>query len=223
MASVHKFLFEESFDTEPPYTPKVAPRKEPETPPPPPPPTFSEAELEAARKKARAEGEQAGFARGQSQARDESRASLEARLAEAMEYVAQNVSRLVAEREAQNADRAGQPLRIAMAILSKALPDLIRRNGTSEIEAFIAACLAEAIDEPRLTVRVGEELVEELRERIEAMARQRGFEGRLVILGEPGLGPADCRIDWAEGGAERDTGQLLADLEQAAERLLGSA
>ena len=42
-------------------------------------------------------------------------------------------------------------------------------------------------------------------------------------MADPALGPSDARIEWADGGAERNTRQLLADIEQAAERMLGAA
>jgi flagellar assembly protein FliH len=37
-----------------------------------------------------------------------------------------------------------------------------------------------------------------------AIARQTGFEGRLVIMAEPDIAVGDCRIEWADGGVMRD-------------------
>ena len=53
-------------------------------------------------------------------------------------------------------------------------------------------------------VRVSEALHAVTRERLEATARLRGFEGRLVVLAEPDLAPGDCRIEWADGGMVRN-------------------
>ena len=47
-------------------------------------------------------------------------------------------------------------------------------------------------------------------EAIGAEARKRGFDGRIVILGEPDVRRGDCRIEWADGGMVVDH-QALAD------------
>ncbi|MEI6984727.1 MAG: flagellar assembly protein FliH [Rhodospirillaceae bacterium] len=190
-------------------------------PPPPPPPSFSVGELEAARKKAYVEGMVAGKADGYRKGREEAEGERQAALADALIRLADGVATLVADRDDLNAARTGQPLQIAMAIIGKLFPGLIRRHGPEELEEFITACLNEAIDEPRLKITINDGLLEELRPIIENLAEQRGFAGRLVILGSPAQGMSDARIEWAEGGAERNTSQLLADIEQTALRMLG--
>jgi len=37
--------------------------------------------------------------------------------------------------------------------------------------------------------------------RFERLAKQSGFEGRLVILAEPEIDAGDCKIEWADGGS----------------------
>jgi flagellar assembly protein FliH len=64
-------------------------------------------------------------------------------------------------------------------------------------------------------VRVNEGLYAAVREKIDDIARAQGFGGRLVVLGEPGIAVGDCRIEWADGGVNRDTG--------VAERAIGEA
>jgi flagellar assembly protein FliH len=219
MTTVHKFLFDVSFDTDAP--PSRRPKVE-EPPPPPPPPTFSEAELEAVRNKARAEGLAEGKAEGFRQGRAKAEGEIHGALAKALTKLAAVVEDLLADRDALNADRTGQPLQIAMAMVGKLLPGLIARHGPEELEEFLTGCLTEAVDEPRLVIKVNEDLAEEMRSRIEELAAERGFAGRLVVIGDAGYGPSDARIEWANGGAERNTAQLLADIEQTAERLLGA-
>ena len=50
-------------------------------------------------------------------------------------------------------------------------------------------------------------------------ARERGFEGRIVVLGEPDMNAHDVRIEWADGGIVRDQ----ARIEAAAAEILASA
>ena len=48
------------------------------------------------------------------------------------------------------------------------------------------------------------------RQLVKRLARERGFEGRLVVLGEPDLAPGDARMEWADGGVVRDRARIEA-------------
>lgn len=238
MSSVRKFQFDESFDTDLPRRPKP-PEPEPEIelpPPPPPPPTFSEAELAAARKEGYAEGERAGqgagygkgfaegltkgmqegFQQGKTQAEDQ----IANRIAGALERIGAGVDRMLAEREAVNAMRSDQPYYIALSIVRRLMPEMVQRYGVAEIEGVVRQFLTELIDEPRLIIRIAPDIAGEMRERLEEMTAAHGFDTKLVIIEEPGIQPGDCTIEWAEGGAERDTAHLMADIEARAAPLL---
>lgn len=246
MSSVRKFLFDESFDIELPHHRRkaaAAPEPEPEpepppepAPPPPPPPTFSEAELEAARKQAHADGEKAGRSAGYGQgygeghvagrkegveqARREVEAQVAARCTAALEKIAAGVDALIADRAAGAAARRDEPVLIALAIVRKLMPELARRHGLAEVEALVRSCLAELIDEPRLVVRVAPDMADPVREELDALSGARGFGARLMVVDEPALGRGDCRIEWAEGGAERDIARTLNEIETIAARLM---
>lgn len=238
MASVRKFLFDESFDVDlHPHGHGHGYEPEYEEPAPePPPPAFGEAELGAAREagfqegvaagreaghvQGYAEGHAAGLEEGTAAGRAEVAATVEALGAQALDRIAHGVASLIAERDASNAARRDQPVHIALAIVRKLLPELARRSGVAEIEAMVRACVTELIDEPRLVVRVADDSLDIVRERLEATITSRGFGAKLMIVGDPALAAGDCRIEWAEGGAERDTARLLADVEQCAARLL---
>jgi flagellar assembly protein FliH len=71
-------------------------------------------------------------------------------------------------------------------------------------------------------VRVGEGVLGEIRPKLEEMAESCGFTARLIVIGDPELGASDCRIEWAEGGVERDTNRLLEDVSRVVEQLLES-
>ena len=46
-----------------------------------------------------------------------------------------------------------------------------------------------------------------------AEALERGFAGKLILIAEDNLGPSDCRVEWADGGAERLYERLFAQIE----------
>lgn len=219
---------------------EFAPQPEPEEPPPPPAPTFGEEELAAARAQGYTEGLAAGksegtaagygkgftdgMASGQNTGYERGKAEVEAtvnnRIANALAQIADGVSRLLAEREAGNAARTEQPVHLALAIVRKLLPEWARRGGMAEVEAMVRTCLTDLIDEPRLVIRVAEDTMGLVRDHLDEAVGSRGFGAKLMVVGDPSIAPGGCRIEWAEGGMERDTAQLLAEIERRAAHML---
>jgi flagellar assembly protein FliH len=210
MGAPHKFLFDESFDQ--PDAPTVAAARR--APPPPPEPTFSKAELEAA--------EQAGMEAGRAAGLAEAAQSTEALTADALTSLASGIGELMAARQS-DADAAQRHACAAMSLLlHKAVPALSRKAPLIEIETLLSDCLREAFDEPRIVLRVADSLFEPLQRRLAAITGTTGFGGKVVLLADETLGPGDARVEWAEGGAERDQRRLMHDIDGALARALDS-
>lgn len=213
MSAPHKFLFDESFDL--PDPPRPAARREPPPPPPPPPPpepTFSKQELEAARL--------AGVAEGREQALAEAAQAADQRLAETLSALESGLKILLDGQESAIGEIRRHGLETVRAIAQKAVPALCRKSPLTELEAMIVDCLREAFDEPRMVLRVSDALFEPLQQRLGALTQSTGFAGKLVLLADDTLGPGDARIEWAEGGAERDTRRLLRNFDETLVRAL---
>jgi flagellar assembly protein FliH len=199
MTVPQKFLFDRSFDhTE---AARGAPRKPPSEPP------VTRADVEAARAQGVAEGRKAALA--------EAARSVEERATAALATLAGGMTQLIAAREQEAAALRRRSLEAFRAVMRKVIPALFRKDPLTEIEALVVECLHEASEEPRLVLRVADSLFAALRERIEALAASAGFAGKVVLLADEALGPGDARIEWAEGGAERDSARLLNDIDAA--------
>ena len=125
------------------------PPPEPEEPPPPPEPVFKSADLLQAHE----DGYADGFANGKAAAEAAATARLSAtldRLADQLEYIVQSAADTAARQ------REGV-IQIGAAISRKLLPDLSRRQGTSEAEAMLVLVVTELIDEPRMVIRVADD------------------------------------------------------------------
>ncbi len=210
MSAPHKFLFDQSFDQPDAPRPSV-PRK---PPPPPPEPTFSKTELEAAR--------QAGAQAGRDAALAEAAQSLEARAARALESLSGGIGEMLAARQRYDEAAQRQACETMQALLRKAVPALSRKAPLLELEALAADCLREAFDEPRIVLRVADGLFEAMQRRLDALVAATGFAGKVVLLADETLGPGDARVEWAEGGAERDGRRLMRDIDGALARALDS-
>ena len=73
-------------------------------------------------------------------------------------------------------------------------------------------------DEPRLVVRAAESVVQLLDQRVDQLVAQSGFGGKMVLVPDDTMAPTDCRIDWADGSAERNQAALEQEVDQAVER-----
>lgn len=208
----HRFLFETSFDPEEIALREEAARRKAVQPAAPPAPTFTEKQLVEARAKARAEGEQAGLSTAM--------AGIESRLATLLEGLPGQIQAVMADRQAADAALQAQTVEVALAVAQKLLPELARRHGMVEVEAVIAAALAEMLDEPRLVVRVADSNLDALRGRMEALSAEAGYQGAIILLADPALGPSDCRIEWADGGTARLSSRLWQDIDQTIARSL---
>ena len=86
---------------------------------------------------------------------------------------------------------------------------------------MLGAVITDLIDEPRMVIRVADADLDALSEQIDTIATRRGFAGKVVLLAEPSVASGDCRIEWADGGVERDSARLWHDIDLAVARLLG--
>jgi len=66
------------------------------------------------------------------------------------------------------------------------------------------------------------ELLDRWSERIERLAKQSGFAGRLVILAEPEIETGDCRIEWADGGVVLERAAIEAKISELVGRYMAS-
>lgn len=175
-------------------------------------PTFGKADLEAAESKGYAAGEDAGRAAALN--------GIQQTLGEALASVARQLGPLIERQRLDQETTVEQSVQLALAITRKVLPELARRKGLAEIEALVRDCLKDMSEEPRIVIRVSDDMLDLVRARIEPLGESLGFPGSIVLLAEPSFGPADCRVEWADGGAERLAAQVWQDIETAVGRFL---
>lgn len=216
MIGVEKFLFDLKFDAPPAQPdPSVVAEKEEEQerePEPPPPPTFSEEELAEAKQAAYAQGRM----EGERMAREQAAASREQHLAEQLQSLNATLCSLLSEEAARVAQSREMTLQIAIAIARKLLPEFTLREGAREVEQAIVQILPELMEEPRLTIRLGEAILEPVARKLEEIAAQNGYAGKLVFVGDATMGASDCLVEWSNGGMERDVARIWADVDRLA-------
>jgi flagellar assembly protein FliH len=162
----------------------------------------------AAEAAARAEAE--AHARGLQEGRAEAEAQLQGRMADAMSRLALAATSLIAQADARDAEREAQAVEVAILIARKVAGDALDAAPLSGIGEVARAALQHLRGVPHLVVRVHDSLVEEAETLVKRLARERGYEGRLVVIGDPDMPAGDARIEWADGGVVRERARIEA-------------
>jgi len=205
MALAEKFLFDFSFDTpggDPRQRGAVTPAE----------PVFSRVDLDAATAQARDEGRAAGIA--------EESSRREQQVSDALGAIAERLGALLAAKASADRENERNTIELARAIASKLFPALLRKGALAELEAIVIQCMHDTIGEPRLVVRVPDATFEAAQQRIAPLAASNGYPGKVIILVDETLGESDCRVEWADGGAERDIARSWRDIDTAISRAL---
>jgi len=155
-----------------------------------------------------------GFAAAQAEA--------ERSAAAAMTAAATAFDRLRRELTALETRLETEAVEVAVAVAQKLAPALMAREPAAELAALASECFRHLVGAPHVVVRVSDALYEQARETLAAIARERGFEGRLAVLADPGIAAGDCRIEWADGGIVRERGATDGTIAELIARYLGA-
>lgn len=210
-----KFLFETSFDREQLSNAAKAKAAEEAAAAEPPAPTFSEEELAAAK--------QAAFADGSAAGKAEAEAGIARQTAQQLTALAEKLETVSAALDGKVSESHQQTLLAAMTVVRKLFPRTNSLNGLSEVQAVVEECLERLRDEPRMVIRASEDQIDILKSQLDASIKRSGFSGKLVFLADDRLSPGDVRVEWADGGAERDQKALWQEIDQVIERTLVAA
>jgi len=115
-----------------------------------------------------------------------------------------------------------EAVEVAVAVARKLCEELIAAEPLGEITGLVQDCFSHLVATPHLVVRINDQLYEAAHEKIEGLAKQNGFAGRLVILAEPEIATGDCRIEWADGGVVRDRASVEAKISEFVGRYIAS-
>ena len=181
-------------------------------------PTMTVVEAERRRLDAEAQAHRKGFAAGQAQALSEAaqRASAAlARIADSLERLDRALTGIETRVETEAVE-------VAVAVAAKLAPQLIAREPFAEISALATECFHQLVTTRHIVVRIGADVYETAKDRLEEIARARGFEGRLVVAPDPAMAPGDCRIEWADGGVNRDHAATLSAIDDVVGRYVAA-
>lgn len=171
---------------------------------------FTLEDVEAARQQGFEEGKAAGLA--------EAKASIDQAVAEAFANASQALQTLDQALNELKTGLEADALHTVTTIVKKIVPHYARKYGCDEVEALVHDCLSAAYDEPRIVVRAHDTVLGSLTDQLDHLTKASGFNGNIVLFEDQDLAPGDCRVEWADGGAERDVNRVWENIETAITR-----
>ena len=162
-----------------------------------------------------AEAEKAAHDRGYAAAQNDAKVESDRRTAAALERISAAIAAGNSSLKAIETRLECEAVEVAVAVGRKLAPALMAREPFAEIAALAADCFRQLVATPHIAVRVNDVLYSTTQEKLDEIVRARGFEGRLVVLAESDIAPGDCRIEWADGGLNRDSAAADAEISNA--------
>ncbi len=179
-------------------------------------PTLTMAEHERIMAAAVAGARESGFAAGRAEADEDATRHL-ARALDAVGFAFDAVRHELQGIEAAAAEEA---IRFADSFARHLAGRLMDAAPLALIEETARRIFDDLRGQPHAAVRVAPQLADAAKDALQKIARECGFEGRLIVMGEPEIAQGDVRIEWADGGIVRDRAAAERQLADAVGRAL---
>jgi flagellar assembly protein FliH len=145
-----------------------------------------------------------------------------AKLARAMESVAMALEEVRRDLDHIQVMASEEAIRFATDMAKKLAGALLDEKPLATIQDVARQIFIDLRGHAHVAIRVAPELVDGTKEKLTTIARESGFEGKLIVMGEPEIAPGDVRIEWADGGIVRDRALLEQSVLAGVERALAA-
>ena len=153
------------------------------------------------------------FSLGKADGVRDTRQQQEERLGDLLQKVLALSEKLAQAEERREVEKCSDATKLAMRTIHKLLPQFATQFALSEIENVILKAIEARRDEPRIAVTVPTIHLEALKAKMDALALEKSYPGKVILIADDGLQPTDCRVEWADGGAERLYERLFSQID----------
>lgn len=162
------------------------------------------------------------FEEGKIQGAADAQQSIEKNCEMILENVRNALDTVMARHDEQIISMEKNATILVMAIVRKLAPAIIEETPLKEIESLVQECMRNNPLEPRIVVRLDEQILPLLRRKIDTLQTTCDYHGQIVLISEPMTNISDCRVEWIDGGAERDFEELMKSIEDTVNMYLES-
>ncbi len=153
------------------------------------------------------------LAAGKAEGVKETQKQQETKISELMQKTLALAEKMAKNEDRREIEKSVDAVKLTMQVISKLLPGFAQQYSVSEIENVIIQSIEARKDEPRIAVTVPTAHLEALKTRLDTMTSGKDFAGKVILIADDGLAATDCRVEWADGGAERLYERLYSQIE----------
>jgi flagellar assembly protein FliH len=168
-------------------------------------PVFTEEQLILAKMQAQAQGKAEGL--------KEATLRQEEQMSKCLSQISLACEKLIAAEGVRDVEQTIAATKLAMRVAHKLLPQFASRFALEEIERVILQAVETRREEPRIAIVVPTVHLDALRQKVDTLALEKGYAGKIIIIADDTLAATDCRVEWADGGAERLYERLFSQVE----------
>lgn len=168
-----------------------------------------------------AEAEQRGYARGLAEGEQSSTARSAELLAQGAQQLSEKAHEALETAQEMHEQRTQDAIELSTVVATKLAANLIVRHPLENIRKLIGECLASLNKAPHLVIQCHEELAEPIKSIAEERIKSSGFEGRLVVMGQPDFEISDVQFEWTDGGIKHDLAAISQQITQKISNFLG--
>lgn len=161
-----------------------------------------------------------GYRRGLAEGEAAANAKIEKRLATVITHTVEQLTSITKKLGELENRLEAEAVHVALAVARKLAPALLAREPLAEIEALAAEVFKQVHSVPHVVIRVAEDIIDSAGSRLQQIADQQGFKGRLVLLPSPELKADEVKVEWADGGVERDRTAIETSIDEAVRNYL---
>lgn len=171
--------------------------------------TYSEDELNEQVRIAEEKGYEKGF--------KTAREGIEAQNIRLWEELNTRLMMLAANSGERECELESQMLDVLKAALHKLVPTLEKEQAKEIVSNFLNDNFAQFKNEDKLAFYFHPETIPYVQENIARLANIHDFEGKISLHKDAALGVADCRIEWENGGVEKNSDLMLEKIDKTLE------
>ena len=177
-------------------------------------PVFTENQLKAAEEKAREEGRLSGVEEGREAAWQEAMVSLEKQNSDTLISIDAALKNIMGKLEESADTSFSTAVDFALAVCKKAVPALCATNAVEEIRTLLKKNLHFLKDEPKISLCLTPFLADRIKPVLADLIKKESYGGKIAIVRDDSLAPGDCRIEWKNGGLEKNVQDVLNHTEE---------
>lgn len=147
-----------------------------------------------------AEASRAAFEKGRAEGVAETLKGIESDTRDQVNALLQSAQRLLGGVEQQCSAIRKNAIELATTTATLLAQELTNRLPTANLEALVTEALEHMGDAPHIALSVNDAHAQRIQKVVTSIAAERGYTGKIVVLGDPETKVGDCSLQWADGG-----------------------